>query len=52
MAIPRSLHFGGLWEAAVKTTNHHFYRAVGPAVLPADDLRTFYSEPMAVTQSP
>jgi len=24
----------------LKTAKHHFYRAVGPAVLPADDLRT------------
>ncbi|EDX05789.1 GD21616 [Drosophila simulans] len=27
---PRSPHFGGLWEAAVKTAKHHFYRAVVP----------------------
>ncbi|KAH8321117.1 hypothetical protein KR067_001483 [Drosophila pandora] len=37
---PRSPHFGGLWEAAVKTAKHHLYRAVGPAVLGFEELRT------------
>jgi len=30
---PRSLHFGGLWKAAVNIAKHLFYRAVGTAVL-------------------
>ncbi|XP_064556716.1 uncharacterized protein LOC135441151 [Drosophila montana] len=37
---PRSPHFGGLWEAAVKTAKHHFYRAVGSCVLNFEELRT------------
>jgi len=48
---PRSLHFGGLWEAAVKTGKHNFYRAVGPAVLPADDLRTLICHIAAIINS-
>jgi len=35
---PRLPHFVDLSEEAVKTAKHDFYRAVGPAVLPADDL--------------
>ncbi|XP_044573688.1 uncharacterized protein LOC123257774 [Drosophila ananassae] len=37
---PRSPHFGGLWEAAVKTTKHLLYRAVSPAVLGFEEFRT------------
>jgi len=37
---PRSPRFGGLWEAAVKIAKHHFYRAVGTAVLAFEELRT------------
>jgi len=40
---PRSPHFEGLWEAAVKTAKHHFYRAVIPAALPPYDLPTLIS---------
>lgn len=45
---PRSPHYGGLWEAAVKTAKDHFYRAVGPAVLTADDLRTLIGHIAAI----
>lgn len=31
--LSRSPHFGRLWKAAVKTTKHHFYGAVGSKVL-------------------
>ncbi|XP_036345835.1 uncharacterized protein LOC118755092 [Rhagoletis pomonella] len=37
---PRSPHFGGLWEAAVKTAKQHFYRSVGSSLLGFDELRT------------
>ncbi|XP_064551498.1 uncharacterized protein LOC135437490 [Drosophila montana] len=35
---PRSSHFGGLWEAAVKTAKHHFYRSVGSSILDFNSL--------------
>ncbi|XP_036347142.1 uncharacterized protein LOC118756489, partial [Rhagoletis pomonella] len=37
---PRSPHFGGLWEAAVKTAKQHFYHSVGSSLLGFDELRT------------
>ncbi|XP_032289334.1 uncharacterized protein [Drosophila virilis] len=36
---PRSPHFGGLWEAAVKTAKHHFYRSVCSSILDFDSLQ-------------
>ncbi|XP_054746323.1 uncharacterized protein LOC129250750 [Anastrepha obliqua] len=37
---PRSPHFGGLWEAAVKMAKQHLYRTLGSAILSFDELRT------------
>ncbi|XP_054746486.1 uncharacterized protein LOC129251137 [Anastrepha obliqua] len=37
---PRSLHFGGLWEAAVKMAKQHLHRTLGSAILGFDELRT------------
>ncbi|XP_064544359.1 uncharacterized protein LOC135432583 [Drosophila montana] len=37
---PLSPHFGGLWEAALKTAKHHFYRAVGSCALNFEEPRT------------
>ncbi|XP_036346425.1 uncharacterized protein LOC118755709 [Rhagoletis pomonella] len=41
---PRSPHFGGLWEAAVKTAKQHFYRSVGSSLLGFDELRTLKTQ--------
>ncbi|XP_054745734.1 uncharacterized protein LOC129250115 [Anastrepha obliqua] len=41
---PRSPHFGGLWEAAVKTAKQHFYRSASSSILGFDELRTLVCE--------
>ncbi|KAH8367493.1 hypothetical protein KR084_008268, partial [Drosophila pseudotakahashii] len=43
--------FGGLWEAAVKTAKHHFYRAVGSSILGFEELRTLLCHIGAVINS-
>ncbi|XP_041448448.1 uncharacterized protein LOC121404005 [Drosophila obscura] len=48
---PRSPHFGGLWEAAVKTAKYHFYRAIGTSVLGFEELRTLLCHITAVINS-
>ncbi|XP_043064079.1 uncharacterized protein LOC122320068 [Drosophila ficusphila] len=48
---PRSPHFGGLWEAAVKTAKFHFYRSVGPSLLSFDELRTLVCHIAAIVNS-
>ncbi|XP_041451708.1 uncharacterized protein LOC121405167 [Drosophila obscura] len=48
---PRSPHFGGLWEAAVKTAKYHFYRAIANSVLGFDELRTLLCHITAVINS-
>lgn len=37
---PRSPHFGGLWEAAVKSLKRHLKTTLGSSVLRRDDLET------------
>ncbi|XP_075158171.1 uncharacterized protein LOC142231448 [Haematobia irritans] len=48
---PRSPHFGGLWEAAVKSAKFHFYRAVGLNTLTFDELRTVVCQISAILNS-
>ncbi|KAM8718890.1 hypothetical protein ACLKA7_001582 [Drosophila subpalustris] len=48
---PRAPHFEGLWEAAVKETNHHLLRAIGGVILATDELHTVVVEVEAVLNS-
>ncbi|XP_070142114.1 uncharacterized protein [Drosophila kikkawai] len=48
---PRSPHFGGLWEAAVKSAKHRLLRGVGNAKLTADELSTHLVEVDALLNS-
>jgi len=45
------LHFGGLWEAAVKSAKFHFYRVVGASILAIDELRTLAYEISVILNS-
>ena len=38
---PRSPHFGGLWEAAVKSFKRHFTRVIGERILTYENSRPF-----------
>ncbi|XP_075148904.1 uncharacterized protein LOC142222573 [Haematobia irritans] len=48
---PRSPHFGGLWEAAVKTVKYHFYRVAGISILTFDEMRTLVYQISAILNS-
>lgn len=48
---PRSPHFGGLWEAAVKSAKHHLKRILGNASLTFEHLYTVITQVEAVLNS-
>lgn len=48
---PNAPHFGGLWEAAVKSAKHHLYRIVGRAHLTFEKISTILYEIEAILNS-
>ena len=48
---PGAPHFGGLWEAAVKSFKHHFARTVGNTLLTFEQLETYVIEIEAILNS-
>ncbi|XP_058456473.1 uncharacterized protein LOC131433883 [Malaya genurostris] len=48
---PRSPHFGGIWEAGVKTMKYHLKRVVGETRLTYEEMATFLAECEAIMNS-
>lgn len=48
---PGAPHFGGLWEAAVKSTKHHLRRVIGEARLTFEEMSTLLSQVEACLNS-
>ncbi|XP_011858553.1 PREDICTED: uncharacterized protein LOC105556088 [Vollenhovia emeryi] len=48
---PAAPHFGGLWEAAVKSLKHHLRRVLGDSTLTYEEMATFLAEVEACLNS-
>ncbi|XP_043481819.1 uncharacterized protein LOC122510923 [Leptopilina heterotoma] len=48
---PRSPHFGGLWEAAVKSFKHHWIRVIGERLLTYEEFTTLATEIEGILKS-
>ncbi|XP_025267294.1 uncharacterized protein LOC112638912 [Camponotus floridanus] len=48
---PAAPHFGGLWEAAVKSTKHHLRRVLGDTTLTFEEMSTFLAQMEACLNS-
>ena len=47
----RAPHFGGLWEAAVKSAKYHMKRVIGPHILTFEELETVFVQIQACLNS-